>query len=105
MSVMEELCHTAARKLMPDCDIRLLEIHHTKKKDAPSGSAVTLCRMTGLDPEDRELVQSLRMGTVFGEHTVYFAMEDEVLEIKHTALSKRIFAIGALEAGKRLMKY
>ena len=43
------------------------------------------------------------MGTVYGEHTVYFAMEDEVVEVRHTALSKKIFAIGALEAGKKLM--
>ena len=43
------------------------------------------------------------MGNVCGQHTVYFAMEDEILEIRHTAMSKKIFAIGALEAGKKLM--
>ena len=43
------------------------------------------------------------MGTIYGEHSVFFAMEDEIIEIKHTALSKKIFAIGALEAGKKLL--
>ena len=44
------------------------------------------------------------MGNVFGQHTVYFAMEDELLEIRHTAYSKRIFALGALEAGKQMVQ-
>lgn len=103
MAVMEELCKVAAERFSSICDIRLSEIHHTKKKDTPSGSAINLCKMVGVGPNDSQKVQSLRMGTVFGEHTVYFALEDEVLEIKHTALSKKIFAIGALEAGKKLI--
>ena len=51
-----------------------------------------------------EGLQIHRSGTVCGQHTVYFALEDEILEIRHTAMSKKIFAIGALEAGKKLMK-
>lgn len=81
------------------------EVHHTRKKDAPSGTARALCTVLGLNPEDSTLVKSLRMGSVYGEHTVYFAMEDEIIQISHTALSKKIFAIGALETGKKLMKY
>ncbi len=104
VAAMTSLCCLAAEQLSEGCDIQITEAHHTKKKDAPSGTAKTLCRVVGLGPEDRERVHSLRMGTVYGEHTVYFAMEDEVLEIRHTALSKRIFAIGALEAGKKLLK-
>ena len=45
-------------------------------------------------------VHAIRGGTIVGEHTVMFAGEDEMLEIKHTASSKRIFALGALEAAK-----
>ena len=101
--IMTELCRLGAETAGDDCDIRLTEVHHTKKKDAPSGTARSLCRILGLNPEDETAVQSLRMGTVYGEHTVYFAMEDEVVEVRHTALSKKIFAIGALEAGKKLM--
>lgn len=105
VEVMNRLCRLAAEQIGSSCDIRIREIHHSKKKDAPSGTAKTLCGILALNPEDETCVQSLRMGTVYGEHAVYFAMEDEVLEIRHTAFSKRIFAIGALEAGKKLMKH
>ena len=43
-------------------------------------------------------LHSVRAGTIFGEHTVLFALKDEVIEIKHTAFSKKIFAKGAIEA-------
>lgn len=104
MHVMSEICSLAEKRMGAECDIRLTEIHHTKKKDHPSGSAVQLCRVLGMDPADESKVQSLRMGNVCGQHRVYFALEDEILEICHTAMSKKIFAIGALEAGKKLMK-
>ena len=103
--IMTELCRLGGSLAGHDCDIRLTEVHHTKKKDAPSGTAKALSQVLGLDPDDEAVVQSLRMGTVYGEHTVYFAMEDEVIEIRHTALSRKIFAIGALEAGKKLLKH
>lgn len=103
VGVMEELCRLAASRIGSLSDIRITESHHVKKKDRPSGTAVTLCRVLGLNPSDDRKVQSLRMGNVCGQHTVYFAMEDEILEIRHTAMSKKIFAIGALEAGKKLM--
>lgn len=84
-------------------DIRISETHHKLKKDSPSGTAITLCSKVGITPEEyEEKVAVLRMGSIFGEHAVYFAMEDEVLEIRHRAYSKRIFALGALEEGKRL---
>ncbi|MBQ8564133.1 MAG: hypothetical protein IJ443_09645 [Firmicutes bacterium] len=105
IQIMTQLCRQAASLAGDKCDIRLTEIHHTKKKDAPSGTAKALSRVLGLDAADEKRVQSLRMGTVYGEHTVYFAMDDEILEIRHTALSKKIFAIGALEAGKKLLKH
>lgn len=103
VDAMNQLCRLAAAQIGNCSDIRIYEIHHTKKLDAPSGTAKTLCQVLDIDPQDKTRVQSFRMGTVYGEHTVYFAMEDEVLEIRHTALSKRIFAIGALEAGKKLL--
>ena len=104
MEVMHRLCREAKKELGDQCDIRMTEVHHTKKRDRPSGTAVSLCHGLAMDPLDETLVQSLRMGTVCGQHTVYFALEDEILEIRHTAMSKKIFAIGALEAGKKLMK-
>lgn len=104
MEVMDRLCREAKKELGDQCDIRMTEVHHTKKRDRPSGTAVSLCHGLAMDPFDEARVQSLRMGTVCGQHTVYFALEDEILEIRHTAMSKKIFAIGALEAGKKLMK-
>ena len=104
MEVMNRLCREAKNELGDQCDIRMTEVHHTKKQDRPSGTAVSLCRVLGLDPLDESQVQSLRMGSVCGQHTVYFVLEDEILEIRHTAMSKKVFAIGALEAGKKLMK-
>ena len=90
-----------AKRLMGDCDIGIEEIHHNKKADAPSGTAKTLCQALGIPYEK---ATSHRLGTVFGQHKVYFALEDEVVEITHTAYSKKIFAMGALEAGKNMIK-
>ena len=104
VEVMNRLAEQGSQLLGDVADIRVFEAHHTKKKDAPSGTARTLCSCLGIPEEDyTDKTAVLRMGTVPGEHTVYFAMEDEVLEITHRAFSKKIFAIGALEAGKELM--
>lgn len=100
ISALNELA-AAAQKLLCGCDIGVEEIHHNKKIDAPSGTAKTICANLGLG--DDEAV-SLRLGTVFGQHRVYFALEDEVVEITHTAYSKKIFARGAIEAGKKMLK-
>ena len=88
------------QNLLPESDIAVEEVHHIKKIDKPSGTAKTLCDILGKDYEE---VASVRMGTVPGKHTVFFALDDEVVEITHTAFSKKIFAIGALEAGKKIM--
>ena len=98
IAAVEKLAALAAEQLA-GCDLAVEEIHHTKKKDAPSGTAKTLCSILGL-PATSAL--SLRLGTVPGEHRLLFALEDEVVEIRHVAFSKRIFARGAIEAGKAL---
>lgn len=101
---MNELAKLGRKLLEPQADIRLLESHHTHKKDAPSGTCKTLCDYLGIKPDEyEEKVAYLRMGTVCGEHSIFFAMPDEVIEIKHTAYSKKIFAAGALEAGKKML--
>ncbi|MCI8608557.1 MAG: 4-hydroxy-tetrahydrodipicolinate reductase [Firmicutes bacterium] len=111
IGAMEQLCMLATELLGEKADVRIVEAHHTKKKDAPSGTALTLARAAGIERSQEQKtselpkILSLRMGTVFGEHSVYFALEDEIIELKHTALSKRIFAIGALEAGKALLGF
>ena len=104
ISAVNELVKLGAKLLADKADIRFLESHHTLKKDAPSGTCKTLCEYAGISPEEYgEKVAFLRMGNMCGEHSVFFALEDEVIEIKHTAYSKKIFAAGALSAGKKMM--
>lgn len=101
-------------------DIEIVEKHHNQKVDAPSGTALALadCMNQVLDNEydytyDRSTVRqkrskkeiglsAVRGGTIVGEHEVIFAGIDEVIEIKHTAYSKAIFAKGAIDAAKFL---
>lgn len=97
MLKLVQLC----QKLVPESDIAVEEIHHTKKIDMPSGTAKTLCDIL---KKDYDSVSSMRIGSVPGKHTVYFALDDEVVEVTHTAFSKRIFAIGAIEAGKVMLE-
>ena len=77
VEVMNRLAEQGAQLLGDWADIRVLETHHTKKKDAPSVTAKTLCSCLGIPEEDYpDKTAVMRMGTVPGEHTVYFAMED-----------------------------
>ena len=88
-----------AMNMLEGCDIGIEEIHHNKKIDSPSGTAKTLCNILDIPYEK---ATSHRLGSMFGQHKIYFALEDEVLEITHTAYSKKIFAMGAIEAGKKM---
>lgn len=102
-------------------DIEIVEKHHNLKLDAPSGTALALAdsmnevmdhqyeyiydRSGRRQKRDaKELgISAVRGGTIVGEHEVYFAGTDEVIEIKHTAYSKAVFAKGAVEAAKFLV--
>lgn len=101
-------------------DIELVERHHRRKVDAPSGTAMAMADSINevLENEytykfDRSQerrqrdakeigISAVRGGTIVGEHEVIFAGTDEVVEIKHAAYSRTVFAKGALEAGKFL---
>lgn len=105
-------------KNFKDSDIEIYEIHHRNKKDAPSGTALTLAqtcakardldlkkvRISGRDGEigarskDEIAVMSLRGGDVAGRHTVGFYADGEYLEFLHNATSRLTFAKGALDA-------
>ncbi len=79
-------------------DVAIVEKHHRFKKDKPSGTARLLesaIREGANVPVD---VHALRMGGIFGEHTVIFASQGEVIEITHRALSRRVFAEGVIRA-------
>jgi 4-hydroxy-tetrahydrodipicolinate reductase len=111
----------AARRVaaaLPDWDCDIVEIHHSRKKDAPSGTALTLgqaiaegrnqmlanhavfARHGQVGPRQNDEIgfASLRGGDIVGEHTAIFATEGERLEITHRATSRDIFARGALAA-------
>lgn len=121
INVMEYLVGEMAR-LLEGFDIEIVEAHHRLKKDSPSGTAKMLfeaansARKNSLRPEegrsgiypegrtdDEVGMSSVRGGTIVGEHTVIFAGDDEVLEVKHSAYSKNIFAQGAIRAARYLM--
>lgn len=107
-----------AAKLLCDAnfDVEIIEKHHNRKLDAPSGTALMLAdainRATGggmdyiYDRTDRrekrgknELgIHALRGGTIVGEHSVVFAGCDEVVEFTHIAQSREVFAVGAVKA-------
>lgn len=101
-------------------DIEIVERHHNQKVDAPSGTALALadCINQVLNNEydytyDRSTIRekrkekeigisAVRGGTIVGDHEVIYAGTDEVIEIKHTAYSKAVFAKGAIDAAKFL---
>lgn len=99
-------------------DIEIIEKHHNQKVDAPSGTAMLLADAMNEEMNnkfdyvyDRSKVRekrskneigisAIRGGTVVGEHSVMFAGKDEVIEFNHSALSKEVFAVGAVKAAK-----
>lgn len=113
INLITELLETLVSSL-EDWDIELIEKHHNKKIDAPSGTAQSLLEKInntltskreliygreGISPRKKEEigVHVVRGGSIVGEHSVIFAGEDEVIEIKHEAHSKMIFVNGALK--------
>lgn len=114
ISVITALAKRAAEILGDDFDIEIIEKHHHRKLDAPSGTALAIADELN-EKDDFEYVydrhsvrkarspkeigiHSVRGGTIVGEHTVLFAGNDEVIEIKHSAASREIFATGAIAA-------
>ena len=90
--------------VMKDFDIEIVESHHNKKKDKPSGTAKTLkADVINATGKADIPVHSLRAGNIVGEHEIIFAKDDEVIKISHTALSKRIFALGAIDLSEKLL--
>jgi len=77
---------------------QIVETHHTKKKDAPSGTAKTLGEILKEELGIEIPIESVREGEVVGEHTVTFVGPGERLELTHRAGSREIFARGALRA-------
>jgi len=112
VNTLKRILQQAVPLLAERADIEIIEKHHRRKTDAPSGTALMLADLC--DPQETKSrvygrfgaakrsgeigMHSIRGGTIFGEHSVIFAMKDEIIELKHTAYSKDIFARGAIEA-------
>lgn len=113
--VIKKILRQFAKYLEDDYDIEIIEKHHAKKLDAPSGTALLLgntiiantnkgyhfvegrsgCKKRN---KDEIGIHALRGGSIVGEHQVIFAGSDEVIEINHQALSKAVFVHGAIKA-------
>ena len=121
VNTLLELLKKAALVFAPaGYDMEIVEKHHNLKLDAPSGTAIALADSMNeaLDGKynyvyDRSQVRqqrdkyeigisAVRGGNIVGEHEVFFCGQDEVIEFKHTAYSKAVFAKGAVEAAKFL---
>lgn len=122
VNLQMELIRNAKATLGAGFDVEIIERHHRRKIDAPSGTALMLARCIQAESTaENELVfgrhetnhrrtdgeigiHSVRGGTIVGEHEVLFLGRDEVLEINHRAYSKQVFAVGALRAAAYLMQ-
>ncbi|MEA4932674.1 MAG: 4-hydroxy-tetrahydrodipicolinate reductase [Lawsonibacter sp.] len=118
INVLLELVKKASSILGNSYDIEIVERHHSRKVDAPSGTALMIAdaassacgheteyvfeRHNVRHPREKKEIgiSAVRGGTIVGEHEIIFAGHDEIMEIKHTALSREIFAQGAVEAAK-----
>ncbi len=118
INLIADLLKKAASVLGADYDVEIVEKHHRRKVDAPSGTALMLAdAVASALPYDAEYtyerqsrrrprgaaeigISAVRGGTIVGEHEVIFAGPDEVIEIKHTAYSREVFANGAIRAAK-----
>lgn len=118
INLIAKVMETMMSVLEEDFNVEIVEKHHNQKIDSPSGTALLLadaindsckvkkeyiygrhsksdeCKITDLG------IHAVRGGTIPGEHTIIFAGPDEVIEVTHTALSRNIFARGALKAAK-----
>ena len=119
INVLLELVKKAAA-VLEGYDIEIVERHHNRKVDAPSGTALMIADAAAsalnFKPEyvyerhsvrqsrdKKEIgISAVRGGTIVGIHEIMFAGRDEIIEIKHTAMSREIFANGAVKAAKFL---
>lgn len=121
MNVLFELVRQATKALFPDSDIEIVEAHHNRKLDAPSGTALMIADVISEETnnqlryvydrhsesharEKNELgISSIRGGNIIGEHEVMFISDEEIVKISHSARSRDVFAKGALTAAAFLV--
>jgi len=118
INLLADLVRRACAVLGGEFDVEIVERHHRRKVDAPSGTALMLAdaassslpyeaeyvfgRQSRREPRNaHEIgVSAIRGGTIVGEHEVIFAGLDEVIELRHSAASRDVFAAGAVKAAK-----
>ncbi|MGN0642192.1 MAG: 4-hydroxy-tetrahydrodipicolinate reductase [Huintestinicola sp.] len=116
INLLANLAKTAAKVLGGQYDIEIVEKHHNQKIDAPSGTAIMLANAINetldnkyhyvydrhsqrMKREKTEIgMHAIRGGTIVGEHDIIFAGRDEVITLSHSASSKQVFAVGAVNA-------
>ncbi len=84
----------------PELNIAIREIHHTEKKDSPSGTALFLQKLFQRKPE----ITALRKGDIKGVHGLELQLAGERLELRHEALDRNVFATGAIWAAENLLR-
>lgn len=112
------LCELAKKsaEVLPDADIEIIEKHHSAKLDAPSGTALMLAnaiksvrekltlmlgRSGRREREKNEIgIHAVRAGSIVGEHEVILATKNEIITVSHSAMSRSVFADGAIAAAK-----
>ncbi len=122
INLLLKLVQKAAATLADHFDIELIERHHHRKLDSPSGTAYMIADAINeelnnsksyvfgrhgkdIQRKPEEIgIHSVRGGTIVGEHAVIFAGTDEIIEISHKAYSRRIFAVGAIKAARFLVE-
>ncbi len=115
INLLMALCKKASETLGTAFDVEIIEKHHNKKLDAPSGTAIMLADAIKDTRKETQYVydrhterrqrttseigiHSVRGGTIVGEHEVIFAGNNEMITLTHTAMSREIFAAGAVRA-------
>jgi 4-hydroxy-tetrahydrodipicolinate reductase len=121
INIVNNILKSISNMLYKDFDIEIIEKHHNQKVDAPSGTALLLANTIkdsikdetifvkgrdGLSKRDpKEIgIHAVRGGNIIGDHEVIFAGKGECIEIKHTAISREVFAVGALKACEYIYK-
>lgn len=119
IALLVSLCKQAAQ-MLPNADIEIIETHHNRKADAPSGTALMLSRAIrsvrknlretfgrhgqAKRQKDEIGIHAVRMGNITGSHEVHFGTDGETVTLKHTAHSRSVFAEGAIAAAAFLVK-
>jgi 4-hydroxy-tetrahydrodipicolinate reductase len=121
INIVNNILKTISNMLYKDFDIEIIEKHHNQKVDSPSGTALLLANTIkdsikdetsfvkgrdGIGKRDHKEIgiHAIRGGNIIGDHEIIFAGKGECIEIKHTAISREVFAVGALKACEYIYK-